>query len=147
MNNKTPYKGSCLCGKVTFEISGNIKNIIHCHCSLCRRAQGSAFATNGNVHSNEFNFTSGENNLTAYEASPGHTKYFCATCGSPVISKSHANPDNTRVRIGSITTDISEKPEAHIFVSSRANWDTISGDLPQFDTYVPDGVSDPTTTD
>lgn len=138
MNNKTPYKGSCLCGKVTFEVLGRIKNIIHCHCSLCRRAQGSAFATNGNVSSNDFRFTSGESNLTAYDASPGQTKYFCTTCGSPVMSKSHTNPDNVRLRIGTIETDITERPEAHIFVSSRANWDEISGELPQFDDYMPD---------
>jgi hypothetical protein len=49
------YKGRCLCGKVHFEISSEIQNIIYCHCSECRKAQGSAFASNGNVDAEGFN--------------------------------------------------------------------------------------------
>jgi hypothetical protein len=42
-----------------------------------------------------------------------------------------------RVRIGTIDSDIEERPQAHIFVSSKANWEEICGDLPQFDSYEP----------
>jgi hypothetical protein len=42
------------------------------------------------------------------------------------------------VRLGSIDSDIKERPEAHIFVGSRANWEEISGDLPQYEGYEPD---------
>ncbi|VAW63896.1 Gfa-like protein [hydrothermal vent metagenome] len=129
------YTGSCLCGEVRFQITGEIKNIIYCHCSKCRKAQGSAFATNGNLEKKYFNIISGENNLTKYEASKGHYKYFCKTCGSPIISISDASPDNVRVRLGTIETDINERPEAHVFFSSRANWENICSDLPEHDDY------------
>jgi len=43
------YTGHCLCNTVQFEIHGEIRHIVCCHCSLCRRAQGSAFAANGIV--------------------------------------------------------------------------------------------------
>ncbi len=33
-------KGSCLCGKVTFEISGEPSSLSYCHCSRCRKAAG-----------------------------------------------------------------------------------------------------------
>jgi len=66
MNHKK-YKGGCLCGKVRFEIRGDINNIVYCHCSLCRKAQGSAFATNGNIDKSNFKFTTGEDQLTAYK--------------------------------------------------------------------------------
>jgi len=131
------YKGSCLCGNVHFEITGKIQDIIYCHCSDCRKAQGSAFATNGNVDVKEFKFVSGENDLTAYEASPGQTKYFCKKCGSPIISKNVLSPNYMRVRLGIIESDITERPAAHIFVTSKANWEDIEGDLPQFETYKP----------
>jgi hypothetical protein len=78
------YSGSCLCGKIKFEIDRKIQDIIHCHCSQCRKAQGTAFATNGNVDKNNFTLLSGENNLTGYESTHGQTKYFCKTCGSPI---------------------------------------------------------------
>ncbi len=135
MNNKKNYTGGCLCGKVRFEISGEIQNIIYCHCSHCRKAQGSAFATNGDVDAEQFNFISGEEELTGFEATAGQTKYFCKTCGSPIISKNKNHPDKVRVRLGVIESDITEQPTAHIFVESKANWEKIEGDLPQFNTY------------
>jgi hypothetical protein len=136
MNDKT-YLGSCLCGKVRYEIRTTIQNIVYCHCSQCRKAQGSAFATNGDVELNGFYFISGENKLTGYESTPGETKYFCRYCGSPIISKSTSNPGKVRVRLGTIESDIMEKPFAHIFVSSKANWDDISDTLPQYESYEP----------
>jgi len=131
------YNGGCLCGKVRFEITGKIQDIIYCHCSQCRKAQGSAFATNGNIDIKGFKFISGENELTGYESSPGLTKYFCKYCGSPIISKNASNPNKVRVRLGVIESDIIERPVAHIFVTSKANWEDIEGDLPQYETYEP----------
>lgn len=129
------YHGSCLCGAIKFTIANKIKNIVCCHCSLCRKAQGSAFATNGNVEIKDFNFLSGQDNLTHYQSSETQVKLFCKTCGSPIISKNTLAPDKVRVRLGTIESDISERPEAHIFVASKANWEDISGDIPQHDEY------------
>lgn len=131
------YKGCCLCGAVQFQIQGHINNIVYCHCSQCRKAQGSAFASNGDVSAREFNFCSGEENLTAYQASPEQTKYFCKTCGSPVMSRKKSKPDQVRIRLGTLTSDISERPMAHIFSTSKANWETISDNLPQYEAYEP----------
>lgn len=131
------YKGGCLCGAVQFEISGPIRSIVHCHCSRCRKAQGSAFATNGMVNATDFSFVSGGDTLTAYESSPGQTKYFCKVCGSPILSRNASRPDQVRVRLGTIDSDIEERPMAHIFVTSRANWEEISGNLPQYESYEP----------
>lgn len=130
------YHGSCLCGDVQFEISGAIQDIVCCHCSECRRAQGSAFATNGNVLSEDFKFISGENQLNVYPASENLKKYFCKKCGSPVMSKFRDKPQYVRIRVGSITSNISERPVAHVFVASKADWDVIPSDIPHFDEYL-----------
>ena len=129
------YHGSCLCGAVRFTINAEIKDIVCCHCSLCRKAQGSAFATNGNVEMKKFNFISGQNNLTSYKTSETQSKLFCKTCGSPIMSKNSLTPDMIRVRLGTIESDIVERPEAHIFVASKANWENISDNIPQYDKY------------
>jgi len=34
--------GRCLCGKVSYQYQGEIEEIALCHCSQCRKAQGSA---------------------------------------------------------------------------------------------------------
>lgn len=131
------YDGGCLCGTVRFEITGPIRNIVYCHCSQCRKAQGSAFATNGIVKSVEFKILSGADALTGYESTPGQTKYFCRICGSPILSKTDSKPEQVRVRLGTIESDISERPLGHIFVTSKANWEEITGDLPQYEDYEP----------
>jgi hypothetical protein len=131
------YTGGCLCGAVRFEIHGGLRNIVYCHCSQCRKAQGSAFAANGIVDSKRFRIVRGEDRLTAYESTPGQFKYFCSLCGSPIMSTRPAVPEQVRVRLGTIESDITERPQAHIFVSSKARWDTICDDLPQYAEYEP----------
>lgn len=131
------YQGGCLCGAVRFEIKGPIRNIVYCHCSRCRKAQGSAFAANGIVASGDFSIVAGAEKLIGYASSPGQTKYFCGTCGSPIMSETTARPDQVRVRLGTIDSDIQERPIAHIFATSKANWEDICGDLPRYDAYEP----------
>ncbi len=130
------YSGSCLCGKIKFEITGTINDIIMCHCSLCRKAQGSAFATNANVATKDFHFLSGEDNMTGFEATPGQTKLFCKTCGSPIMSKQVTVPDIIRIRLGLIESEITERPIAHTYMNSKANWETMCDDLPKYDNYL-----------
>ncbi|SMN00660.1 Gfa-like protein [uncultured Candidatus Thioglobus sp.] len=102
-----------------------------CHCSQCRRVQGTAFATNGNVESKNFKFISGADNLTEFKETDNKSRFFCKSCGSPIMAKLGNNPDYTRVRLGTITTPINEVIEKHIFTESKASWDTICDNIPQ----------------
>lgn len=131
------YKGGCYCGAVQFEITSAISDIIFCHCSECRKLQGSAFATNGVVESKDFKLVKGVNDLTKHKLSETQTRFFCKHCGSPIKSENTAVPDKVRVRLGTIDTDIIEKPNAHVFVASKANWDEICDEVPQYDQYEP----------
>jgi hypothetical protein len=131
------YHGGCLCGKVRFKITGDIRNIIYCHCSECRKAQGSAFATNGVVETGSFLYLAGENELTAYRYTDVQTRFFCKHCGSPILSVNTSKPGVVRIRLGTIDSDITERPSAHIFAASKANWDVICDELPQYDSYEP----------
>lgn len=125
------HQGECLCGQIQFEITGTIQDIVCCHCSQCRKAQGSAFATNGNVDIADFRFIKGEELLTKYKNNEKGDKYFCQICGSPIMAKFYAKPNKIRIRLGTISGNIDEKIEAHIFVKSKANWEKIGDDLPQ----------------
>lgn len=129
------HQGHCLCGAVSFNITQQITDIVKCHCSECRRVQGSAFATNGNVRAANFTFIRGENNLTEFKESANKSRFFCTTCGSPILAKLISAPDFVRVRLGTISTDIVEPIEKHIFVGSKANWDEICDDVPQSEAW------------
>ena len=58
------YIGKCLCGDIEIKITGEIGDIIHCHCSLCRKNSGTAFATNGFINVTDFEITLGKGNLS-----------------------------------------------------------------------------------
>ena len=35
-----PYKGSCHCGKIAFEVEGEVTGAMDCNCSMCQRKGG-----------------------------------------------------------------------------------------------------------
>ncbi len=125
------YKGSCLCGSIQLSLNGGVTDIIHCHCSLCRKASGSAYATNGFIDAEDLKLIDNDNTLNFYESSEGKRKYFCKTCGSPIYSSNSQSPKRFRLRLGILDTDISERPISHNFVTSKANWDDLDAELPR----------------
>ena len=124
------HRGSCLCGAIRYEIDGDLPGIQLCHCSLCRRAQGSAFGSNMPVRAENFRLVAGQ--PKAYESSPGKQRLFCGDCGSPIISRTDADPSMVRVRAGLIAEPVETKAILHFHVSSKASWLPIEDDLPQF---------------
>lgn len=131
------YKGKCLCGAVEVEIAGKISDIIHCHCSLCRKNSGTAYATNGFINTAEFSVVKGKQNLSTFSFKPGRNRHFCTTCGSPVYSSNADDPSRLRIRLGILDSDINERPISHNFVSSKANWDDIDANLPKYERFEP----------
>ena len=81
------HKGSCLCSGIKYEINGELIGTMNCHCSMCRKAQGSAFRTRASVKKANFKFLQGEKLLKYYESSPGEYRSFCSVCGSTIITK------------------------------------------------------------
>ncbi|HAN56392.1 MAG TPA: aldehyde-activating protein [Betaproteobacteria bacterium] len=126
-------KGSCLCGAVNYEIHSELElgPIIICHCSKCRKANGTAFATNSSINTQDFKLVSGEKALAEFESTPGVFRVFCKHCGSPLYSKRRLMPEVIRLRIGTLDTAIESKPTLHAFVGSKAEWYEIHDELPQ----------------
>ena len=125
-------KGSCLCGNIRFEYSGELGPITHCHCNQCRKSNGSAFAANCSIDGSQFNIVAGEDSIKEYESTTGKYRVFCNNCGSPIYSKKDSIPGKLRIRLGLLDTKIDKKPSFHIYVSSKAEWHEISDELPQY---------------
>lgn len=128
------YQGSCLCQSVRYEIQGDIGPISYCHCSRCRKANGSAFLAASQVDPKDFKLVQGQENLGDYESSPGVHRMFCRTCGSPVFSRRPGPPVIIRLRIGTLDTALRSKAEAHIFYADKADWFEFEDDLPKYAT-------------
>lgn len=131
------YTGKCLCGGVEIKVHGAITDIIHCHCSLCRKNSGTAFATNGFVQSTEFEVVRGKSILNSFSFKPGRSRHFCSECGSPVYSSNTQDPSRYRIRLGILDSDIKERPISHNFITSKANWEDLDANLPRYDAFEP----------
>ena len=122
--------GQCLCGAFRFTVSGPLENVRLCHCNLCRRANGSAFSANCRVPAERFAVVCDEGTLRHFESSPGARRYFCGTCGSPVFARVDGDPGHVRVRLGTLDREAAVEIVAHVWVGSKASWDSIADDLP-----------------
>ena len=131
------FKGSCHCGHITYEVHGDLGGIVSCHCSQCRKSQGSAFATNAPIKSVDFKVISGAELIREYPTSEDKVRAFCQNCGSPLYSQLKTKPEVLRLRVGSLDTKITQKPVAHIYAASKAEWYEILDDLPQYEEREP----------
>lgn len=127
------HAGSCLCGSVQYLIRGALGGAVFCHCARCRKANGSAFAVNAAVAEADFEVSQGQTLLKSFSTAEGVHRLFCGECGSPIVSKRDSMPGVLRLRVGTLDTPIGDsRPNAHIFVASKAEWDEIHDELPQF---------------
>src|ERR1700686_4005215 len=79
------HRGSCLCGGIQYELSSELRGTAHCHCSMCRKAHGAAFATHGGVPKSDLRLLTGADLLREYGSSPTITRSFCSQCGSQLF--------------------------------------------------------------
>jgi hypothetical protein len=129
-------QGSCLCGAIRFEVEGPINLMGHCHCSMCRKHHGSLFATFVAVPVKQFRWLAGERGVNTYRSSPNGSRSFCGTCGS-VVPGVMPEIDMAFVPAGNLEGDPGVRPQSHMFVGSKADWYTITDDLPRYDKYPP----------
>jgi DNA-binding transcriptional regulator YbjK len=123
-------KGSCLCGSVQYELDGPFEVMSHCHCSMCRKHHGAAFATFVTVPLSSFRWVAGEDALSTYQSSAYGKRTFCSKCGSvmPVVE---ADTGIAFCPAGNLDGELGIQPQSPRFVGSQASWHTITDTLPQ----------------
>jgi hypothetical protein len=127
--------GACMCDAIRYEINGPLRDAGNCHCSMCRKGHGAAYATYASVDAETFRWVCGEELVSIYESSPGSGRMFCSVCGSTLGGTENGRINS--VTLGTIEGDPGIRPRSHIFVASKAPWHDISDDLPQFEEWPP----------
>ena len=127
-------QGTCLCGSIKWFISGLPQAAYHCHCSMCRKAHGAAFATYYLVAAEKFSWRSELDTLQAFQSKLGLMRSFCSECGS--IVPNHSDTDEI-IYVPAGSHDDGPDVDAHIFTASKAPWYNIKDSLPQHDAYTP----------
>lgn len=126
-------RGSCLCGRVAFEVTTPIRVVHNCHCSRCRRARAAAHTTNGFTDADGLRFLRGEEEVAFYKLPEAKFfgQSFCRHCGSG-MPRSDPARGIAVIPFGALDDDPGQGAGRHIFVASKAPWYTIADDLPQF---------------
>jgi len=134
--DKMAFKGSCLCGSVKYELTGESKRFYHCHCQRCRKATGTGHASNLMVKQENFKWLCGEAGLKRYNVPEAERFYtcFCAECGS-AMPRDVPEIGMIIIPAGSLDHEISIKPEARIFWDSRAEWSCHGDGIKTFSEY------------
>ena len=121
--------GGCFCGKTTYLLKGTLQGARSCHCSRCRKAfsgAGSAYAELSDGA--DFSWQNRESLRLSSEEDMGIA--FCGSCGSTLAGM--WNGEVHGLTLGCVDGDPGVQIEKHIFVGSKAPWDHIGGDAPQF---------------
>lgn len=125
--------GSCLCGRVVFEISGAFRRANYCHCSRCRKHSGAAALAQGRVAREHFRLLQGAEAISTYTPDGGMAKAFCSVCGSSLFGGTWPDGPEVSVRLGCLDDDPVVRPQYHSYIASRAPWATLPDDgLPRF---------------
>jgi len=93
------HTGSCLCGSVAFEVTGDLAAPSVCHCSQCRKQSGHVWSS---THIPETNLTlTAQDSLRWFAASDTAKRGFCDTCGSFLFWQ-HRDEDSISISMGAL---------------------------------------------
>jgi hypothetical protein len=79
--------------------------------------------------------------VKSYRPDGGSVKAFCSICGSSLFGGTWPTGPEVSIRLGSVDGDPGIRPQFHTFVGSKAPWDEILDDLPQYDGPNPDSTT------
>lgn len=126
-------QGSCLCGSVKYELTGEFQSFFLCHCTRCQKDTGSAYAANLFSKMGRLTWLKGEGFVKTYQhPSSRHAKSFCQECGSalPTIAE---NINCIVVPAGSLDSSIPLSPSGKIFMDSCASWCRALESVPSYE--------------
>ena len=127
--------GGCLCGAVRYTVNGETQRFYHCHCSRCRKASGTGHASNLFVQGT-LTWNSGEELIRTFKL-PEAARFansFCEVCGSR-MPRFIEKVGMVFIPAGSLDDEPDIRPQARIFLDSRAKWSCDEAVLPGFEQY------------
>jgi hypothetical protein len=111
--------GHCMCRAVSWTFSGETTRNLVCYCTDCQRATSSPLTAFLGLQSEKLHW-SGE--IEDFESSPGTYRGFCPSCGTRLYFRSGRWPSETHVHAATLMNPNEYRPDAQVFVGSRAEW-------------------------
>ena len=131
--------GSCLCGKIQYEVELIPEKTFNCHCSYCRKAHGAAFATMSFAKGETLKITKGKSLLSEHWNGSRAYRAFCSNCGTRLMNYTEDKSIYLSIALSTVDTSIDFKPVAHVNLESKACWFEPDEDIPGFES-LPDNI-------
>ena len=132
----TNLTGSCMCGAVQYKIDKRPRLLVNCHCTICRKANGSAFSTYASVLESSFSLVKGDDKIQSFSLGEKGEKNFCGVCGSPIFNKNKKYPGFYMVHYGSLNSTNDVAPSVNVFFDNKLPWVCSVEQLKSFDNEV-----------
>jgi len=87
MNGSKSYKGSCFCGAVQFQVTGEPAAMGYCHCKDCRLWSAGPVNAFTLWKPDQLKVTKGADNVRVYSKTPKSVRKWCATCGGHLFTE------------------------------------------------------------
>ena len=129
-NEQQIHTGGCLCGAVRYEVTGPLRDVVNCHCSMCQKQHGN-FGPHTKARKVNIRITQ-EIGLAWYQTSDVARRGFCNRCGSGLFWEPY-ELDATGIIAGTLDDSSGLKTMGHIFVGEKPGFYHIDDDLPQFE--------------
>ena len=119
--------GSCLCGAVRFEVDGPLRDVVVCHCRMCRKAHGHIGAYTAS-HRDALTFVEARG-LKWFRSSAAARRGFCAECGSTLFWDADRR-DTLSIAAGTRDAPTGVRTTLQIHVDSAGDYYDVDASIP-----------------
>ncbi|WP_290558327.1 GFA family protein [Aestuariivita sp.] len=123
--------GRCYCGARVLQADQGPEAVAYCHCMDCRRLCGAPVAAFAAFATDRIAFTPALDE--GFSTTPGITRWFCRTCGSPLAATYAYLPGQIYVPLGLLDQAADLPPRLHAHADARLTWLHIHDDMPRIE--------------
>jgi hypothetical protein len=114
------HRGGCQCGALRYQFRAPLRDIAHCHCSICRRSTGGILTTWITVPLASFAWLAGT--PTEFASSASCTRRFCPSCGAHLTLFTTLSPETLDITVATLDQPELAPAGRHIWVQNRLPW-------------------------
>ncbi|RDL30813.1 Mss4-like protein [Venustampulla echinocandica] len=117
--------GSCLCGAINFEYTGEPAITAVCHCKDCQKWAGAAASTNVVVPHAQFKITKGtpKKHVSIPDSGKPYPRFFCGDCGTSLYGQPEGMDGLTVIKAGTLDNGAADIPmAAELYIKDRVSF-------------------------
>lgn len=127
LSARNVHTGSCLCGAVRYEVTGPLRDVVVCHCAMCRKSHGhvGAYAA---APRNALRFIEARG-LKWYGSSDIARRGFCSECGGTLFWDASAR-DVISIAAGTLDAPTGLRTVLQIHVGNAGDYYDVDASTP-----------------